>query len=188
LDQIVVLIRLGCFRNIEQDKKKLLWDAHFLLSKAPKKINNHPLFELKPQEWQLPELVQNPLEIAMDEIELLGFPVSYSPFDLIEEEEQNLPEITAKELKNKIGKKVSIAGYRVHVKTTRTSNGKAMHFGTFIDTKGNWIDTVMFPDAVAKIKHIGPGCYLLKGTVTEEFGHISLEVTDLKRYNNKSLM
>ena len=63
-----------------------------------------------------------------------------------------------------------------------------MHFGTFIDTKGNWIDTVMFQDAVAKIKHIGPGCYLLKGTVTEEFGHISLEVTDLKRYNNKSLM
>ena len=188
LDQIIVLIRLGCFRNIEQDKKKLLWDAHFLLSKAPKKINNHSLFELKPQEWQLPELVQNPLEIAMAEIELLGFPISYSHFDLIEKEEHNLPEITAKELKNKIGKRISIAGYRVNTKTTRTSNGKAMLFGTFIDTKGNWIDTVMFPDAVAKIKHIGPGCYLLKGTVTEEFGHICLEVTDLKRYNNKSLV
>lgn len=186
LDQIIVLIRLGCFRNIEQDKKKLLWDAHFLLSKAPKKNRNHSLFELKPQEWQLPELIQNPLEIAMDEIELLGFPVSYSPFDLIEEE-QNLPSLTAKELKGKIGKRVSIAGYRVHIKTTRTSNGKAMRFGTFIDKKGHWIDTVLFPDAVAKLKQIGPGCYLIKGTVTEEFGHISLDVNDLKRYNNKSL-
>ncbi len=185
LGQIIVLIRLGCFRNLEQDKKKLLWDAHFLLSTAPKKVKTHSLFELKPKEWQLPELVQNRLEIAMGEIELLGFPVSYSPFDLIEEE--NLPEISAKELKSKIGKRVSIAGYRIHVKTTRTSNGKAMRFGTFIDTKGHWIDTVMFPDAVAKIKHIDPGCYLLKGLVTEEFGHISLEVNDMKRYNNKSL-
>ena len=187
LDQIIVLIRLGCFRNLEQDKKKLLWDAHFLLSKTPKKNRNHSLFELKPQEWLLPELVQNPLEIAMDEIELLGFPVSYSPFDLIEEEEQNLPELTAKELKEKIGKRVSIAGYRVHIKPTKTSNGKAMRFGTFIDKKGYWIDTVLFPDAVAKLRHIGPGCYLIKGIVTEEFGHISLEVNDLKRYNNKVL-
>jgi len=186
LDQVIVLIRLGCFRNIEQDKKKLLWDAHFLLSKAPKKIKTYSLFELKPQEWQLPELVQNPLEIAMDEIELLGFSVTHSPFDLIEEE-QNLPELTAKELKNKIGKIVSIAGYRVHVKTTKTSSGKAMRFGTFIDKRGHWIDTVLFPDAVAKLQHIGPGCYLIKGTVTDKFGHISLEISDLKRYNNKTL-
>lgn len=187
LDQIIVLIRLGCFRNLEADQKKLLWDAHFLRSKAPKKIKMNSLFELKPQEWQLPELVQNPLEIAMDEIELLGFAVSYNPFDLIEEEKENLPKTTAKDLNHKVGKIVSIAGYRVHVKTTKTSNGKAMRFGTFVDLDGHWIDTVLFPDAVAKLRHIGPGCYLIKGKVTEEFGHISLEVSDLKRYDNKVL-
>ena len=187
LDQIIVLIRLGCFRNLEADKKKLLWDAHFLLSKAPKKIKMNSLFELKPQEWQLPELVQNRLEIAMDEIELLGFAVSYNPFDLIEEEKENLPKTTAKDLNNKVGKIVSIAGYRVHVKTTKTSNGKAMRFGTFVDIEGRWIDTVLFPDAMVKLRHIGQGCYLIKGKVTEEFGHISIEVSDLKRYDNKGL-
>lgn len=186
LDQIIVLIRLGCFRNLNKDKKQLLWDAHFLLSKSTPKTKTYSLFDLKPQEWSLPKLVQNPLEIAMDEIEILGFPVSYSPFDLIEEE-QNLPTLTAKELKSKVGKTVSIAGYRVHVKTTKTSNGKAMRFGTFIDKSGHWIDAVLFPDTATKVRYIGPGCYLLKGLVTEEFGHINLEITNLKRYDNKVL-
>lgn len=187
LDQLIVLIRLGCFRNIENDKKKLLWDAHFLLSKTPKKIKMDSLFELKPQEWKLPELEQNSLEIAMSEIELLGFPVSYNPFDLLEEKKENLPQTTARELKDKIGKIVSIAGYRVFVRTTKTKNGNAMRFGTFIDTKGHWIDTVIFPDAMARMKHIGPGCYLIKGKISEEFGHVSVDVSDLMRYDNKVL-
>lgn len=187
LDQIIVLIRLGCFRRLEEDKKKLLWDAHFLLTKTPKKVKSQSLFELTPQEWKLPELVQNPLEIAMDEIELLGFPVSYSPFDLIETEDQDFPDFTAKQMKEKVGKLVSIVGYRVNIKKTKTSNGKLMRFGTFIDLEGRWIDVVIFPDAVTNMKYIGPGCYLIKGKVTEEFGHISLEISGLKRYNNRVL-
>ncbi len=62
-----------------------------------------------------------------------------------------------------------------------------MRFGTFVDIEGRWIDTVLFPDAMVKLRHIGQGCYLIKGKVTEEFGHISIEVSDLKRYDNKVL-
>lgn len=40
---------------------------------------------------------------------------------------------------------------------------------------------------LVNMKNIGPGCYLIKGKVTEEFRHISLEVSDLKRYDNKVL-
>ena len=185
LEQIIVLIRLGCFRRLEKSKKTLLWDAHFLLTKSPKKVPTQSLFDLTPQEWKLPDLVENPLEIAMDEIELLGFPVSYNPFDLVEKEEQEFPEMTARQIKMKIGKFVSLAGYRVHITKTKTSNGKLMQFGTFIDREGHWIDAVIFPDAVANMKYIGPGCYLIKGKVTEEFGHISLEVRGLKHYDNK---
>ena len=90
-------------------------------------------------------------------------------------------------MKAKLGKFVSIAGYRVHMKKTKTSNGKPMQFGTFIDRKGRWIDTVIFPDAIPNMRYIGPGCYLIKGKVTEEFGHISLEVNGLKRYDNMVL-
>lgn len=56
-----------------------------------------------------------------------------------------------------------------------------MHFGTFIDLKGYWIDTVHFPPSVRVWPFRGPGCYLLKGKVTIEFDHLTLEVVEMRR-------
>ena len=38
LIQVTLLIRVGAFRFFSSDKKPLLWDAHLLLSKTPKRI------------------------------------------------------------------------------------------------------------------------------------------------------
>ena len=56
-----------------------------------------------------------------------------------------------------------------------------MYFGTFLDTKGAWIDTVHFPDSARKFPFIGPGCYTLTGKVVEEYDFTTIEVEYMKR-------
>tara|TARA_B100000508_G_scaffold140971_1_gene144666 strand:+ start:5839 stop:8973 length:3135 start_codon:yes stop_codon:yes gene_type:complete len=182
LEQLTLLIRLGCFRVFEPNKKKLLWDAHFLLSKTPKVKVKQDLFQLEPKKWKLPELVHTRLEDAYDEMELLGFPVSLSPFELVEEKDK-ISGLKAAELTQYLGKKVVITGYRVHVKRTKTSNHMDMQFGTFIDQSGDWIDAVIFPNTYDKTRPIAPGCYNIEGEVSEEFGHVSIEVEKIERLN-----
>lgn len=180
LEQIIILIRLGCFRCFESNKKKLMWDAHFLLSKAPEVKQKTDLFQLEPKSWTLPELNHTTVEDAYDEMELLGFPVTVNPFSLIAEQQQ-IPKLAAAELPKLIGKTVEIAGYRVTVKSTKTSNNKVMQFGTFVDQNGDWLDTVIFPNVFENNKVSAPGCYKIKGKVSEEFGHITVDVEKIER-------
>jgi DNA polymerase-3 subunit alpha len=80
-----------------------------------------------------------------------------------------------------IGKNVCIVGYLITVKHAITSRGEKMHFGTFIDIEGKWIDTVHFPPSVRAFPFSGPGCYLLHGKVTQEYDFISVEINEMKR-------
>jgi len=180
LEQIIILIRLGCFRCFEPNKKKLMWDAHFLLSKTPETREKSNLFRIEPKSWKLPELIHTQVEDAYDEMELLGFPVTVSPFSLIADQSQ-LPTLAASELPKLIGKTVDLAGYRVTVKSTKTSNHQIMQFGTFVDQKGDWIDTVIFPNVFDKNRVSAPGCYKIRGRVSEEFGHITVDVEKIER-------
>ena len=56
------------------------------------------------QKFKLPKLKQSNLEDAYDEIELLGFPVSLSNFDLLQTSFRG--ELFAKDLIHNTGKKV----------------------------------------------------------------------------------
>ena len=56
-----------------------------------------------------------------------------------------------------------------------------MNFGTFIDRSGNWIDTVHFPPVVARYPFRGKGIYQLTGLVVDEFGFLSIEVSEMNR-------
>lgn len=115
-------------------------------------------------------------------MELIGFPVTVSPFDLIDR--TGLPTLTATEMRQRVGQTVDIIGYRVHVRGTSTSDGKKMAFGNLLDLEGHWIDSVHFPKVAARYPFRGPGIYKLRGKVTEEFGHISLEVQMMRRIAN----
>ncbi len=90
LDQLQLLIRIGAFRFIGKSKKELLWDAHFLLNDTKKTTSSVTLFDIKVKEFNIPELWSHPLQDAFDEIELIGFPVSITPFELLEDV-PNLP-------------------------------------------------------------------------------------------------
>ncbi len=184
LEQLIILIRAGAFRFTGKNKKELLWDAHYLLGHSKKTVPEKTLFDTSVKEFKLPELWRHELEDAFDEIELMGFSTQ-SPFQLLE---SKVPSgLTTVQLKGLLGKEVEIVGYLVHRKPTRTSNGKIMYFGTWLDLEGNWLDTVHFPSSNNKNPFTGPGCYLIRGKVTEEYGFYSIETKQMKRLNYRNL-
>lgn len=185
LEQLRVLIRMGAFRFTGKTKKDLLWNAHFLLSRTKKTHTSPTLFNQRVKEFKLPDLHQHPLEDAYDEIELLGFTVSCTPFDLIRE--KNYPRLVAANLPYLKGKRIAIVGNLVHVKKTKATNGKIMSFGVFTDLYGHWIDTVQFPGVHASYPFRGGGVYLIVGKVVEEFGFFSIETSELHRFPNINL-
>lgn len=96
-------------------------------------------------------------------------------------------QLVSKDLAHLVNRYVEMVGYLVHVKGTRSSGGKYMSFGVFIDFEGQWIDTVQFPDIARRFPFRGPGSYLIKGKVMSEFGFISIEVSELYRLANINL-
>jgi DNA polymerase-3 subunit alpha len=154
------------------------------LGNSKKSVPEKTLFEPKTKEFNLPELWKHDLEDTFDEIELLGFPIR-SPFGMLE---STIPSnLKASQLPEIVGKNIEIVGYLVHRKPTRTSNGKIMYFGTWLDVVGEWLDTVHFPDANNRNPFTGPGCYLIRGKVVEEYGFYSIETQWMKRLKYKNL-
>ncbi|NMB72455.1 MAG: DNA polymerase III subunit alpha, partial [Bacteroidales bacterium] len=179
LEQLVLLIRINAFRFTGKPKKELLWEAHMLLSDSPAHTSERALFLSPVRSFTLPPLEQDPLEDAYDEMELLGFPVSMSHFDLLETSFRG--EVMARELMRNVGKTVRMVGNLVTIKNVKTVKGQWMHFGCFLDATGNFFDTVHFPPSLKKYPFRGEGIYLLKGKVVEEFGYPSLEVERMAR-------
>lgn len=124
--------------------------------------------------YDLPVLDNSNLEDVYDEIELSGFPLSWSPFQLIET--RNWPQTTIEDLQHNPGKIVKMLGYYVCTKDVMTVKKEWMAFGHFIDAAGDYLDTVHFPDSLRKHPFRGLGVYLMEGKVTEEFGVYALEV------------
>lgn len=178
IEQMRLLVRSGALQSIGENKKELLWEMYSLINPLKKNDVKNELFEIKPKVWQLPKLVNSSLDNAFDEVELLGFSLC-SPFELLREKPSS--ELTVRQLLQQVGKTVEIVGYLVTVKNTSTSKGERMYFGTFLDSEGDWIDTVHFPPSAKQFPFNGPGCYLLSGKVTEEYDFTTLEVSYMKR-------
>lgn len=179
LEQLIILIRVGALRFTGQDKKSLLWEAHSLLNKPTHKNTQAALFSTTSKKFTLPAFSTDRIEDAYDEIELLGFPVTVTLFELL----QNLPWIplTAKQLINHVGKTVEILGCYVTYKHVRTVKGDNMAFGTFIDAEGDFFDTTHFPTEFIRYPFKGMGVYKVTGKVVEEFGFPSIEVQYMEK-------
>jgi DNA-directed DNA polymerase III PolC len=178
LEQLVILIRVGAFRFTGKSKAVLLWEAHTLIN-GSKNENSRSLFHTPSKEFRLPELCYNRLEDAYDEIELIGFPVSMSWFDMLETQFRG--EITADSMDKYIGKKVKLVGHLVTIKYVKTVKNDMMNFGCFIDTEGNFFDTTHFSQSLKAYPFKGSGTYLILGKVVEEFGYPSIEVEKMAK-------
>lgn len=181
IEQLTILIRIDALRFTGFDKKNLLWKAHFRLTKKLNKVQQKQLFETEVKNFELPVFHSSPIDDAYDQIELLGFPLC-SPFELVK---HGLPKsLMAKDLNQFVGQDVVQYGYLVAIKNTRTSKGETMQFGTFLDQEGQFIDTVHFPPVAAKYRLSGKGVYKICGTVTEEFGFLTVEVFEIIRMDS----
>jgi DNA polymerase III subunit alpha len=178
VDQLCLLIRAGTFKFTGKSKQTLLWDVYSLLTPYTKKQPDKELFHVETAEYKLPVLQKNKYDEIFDEMELFGF-TRELPFNLLKDE---LPStLKATDFKQHLGQIITIVGFMVNIKTTQTSKGDKMYFGTFYDLDGQWIDTVHFPQVAKAFPFTGPGCYVIKGKVTHEFDFYSLDVVEQKR-------
>ena len=118
--------------------------------------------------------ITDELENLYDEIELMGFPVSGSIFDLAKSDYRG--NASAQTLSSYRGQTVRIVAHLATYKTVRTKNGTIMKFGTFIDINGDFIDTVHFPQSLQKFPLRGKGLYLIEGKVVVDFNSPAIEV------------
>jgi DNA-directed DNA polymerase III PolC len=178
LEQVILLIRAGAFSFTGKNKAVLLWEAHMLINRS-KYEETRTLFSTPASDFSLPDLERDMIEDAYDEIELLGFPVSMTWFDMLETSFRG--DITAKDMINNTGKKVRMIGHLVTVKYIKTANNDWMNFGCFIDCEGNFFDTTHFSQSLRKWPFKGSGTYLILGKIVEEFGFPSLEVEKMAK-------
>ncbi len=178
LEQLRILIRIKAFRFTGNTSKELLWDAHLLLGKVKKTMPKKELFEVASTSTELPALEYDIYEEALDEMKILSFPHT-SPFALLKKQYSGM--VYAEELLNHLGNVVYMVGYYANIRRVITIHGDTMYFGCFTDSKGTLFDTVHFPQSIEKHPFTGKGCYLLKGTVLEDFGVPSLDVSNMQR-------
>lgn len=183
IDQLSILLKINAFRFTGLDKYNLLWKAHFKLNRNRTSSGQAVLFRPPQKDFDLPEFEFSKLVEAYDQMELLGFPLC-SHFELLKEPMK--PSIRARDLKNNIGKDISIYGNLITAKKTGTVNNKYMYFGTFYDADGDIFDTVQFPDMAEKHPLRSKGIYLCYGTVVNDLDYISITIKWIARQHSLS--
>ncbi|MEO2129205.1 MAG: DNA polymerase III subunit alpha, partial [Christiangramia sp.] len=148
------------------------------LNHSAKRSGQAVLFKPPHRDFELPEFEFSRISEAYDQMELLGFPLC-SHFELLKEPPESA--LLAKDLKKHIGKEVKIYGNLVNYKKNPTSNGKYMFFGTFYDQQGGIFDIVLFPQVARHYDYFNYGIYACYGTVTEDLGHLCIDIKWLKR-------
>ncbi|MEN2434780.1 DNA polymerase III subunit alpha [Weeksellaceae bacterium A-14] len=166
IETLQILIFIGAFRFTGKPKNELLVEARLLLIQFKPETRGLMLIEEPQQEYQLPELKRSVFEDAFDEIELLGFSVSCSPFDLLKTKYRG--SVFVKDLLQNHKKQVKMLAYLISRKHVPTKKG-AMFFGTWIDANGDYFDTAHFPNCLQEFPFQGGGCYLLLGTVEVDY-------------------
>ena len=180
IEQLKILISIGAFRFIPKTRKALFWEAHALYAEKKKQIVTPKLFEEQPGEVKLPSLEDSWLEIAIDQRELIGFTL-YDAFQLIQPDHIPISNVRNQHLPSLMVKSVYLEGRLVTVKPTRTTGGKEMNFGTWLDRDGYFFDSVHFPTVVSRYPFKGRGIYRLWGTVVEDFGVVAVEVAKMEK-------
>jgi DNA polymerase III alpha subunit len=179
--QLDILIRIGAFRFTGLKKSELLWEKIRVLT-PESGLGANLLFADEADSYRLPPLEDGPHDQAFDELELLGFPLC-SPFDLLDDAtQQEHPGLPARDMAGHLHKLVTMTGYYVCRKDTRTVKGQLMHFGTWLDREGRFFATVHFPDQLKQHPFRGRGIYRIRGRLVSDFGFVSLEVTGMERF------
>jgi DNA-directed DNA polymerase III PolC len=191
IEGIQTLIFIGAFRFTGKTKNQLILTARLILVNFKPENRNMMLLQEPIKEYKLPLLERSEYEDAFDEIEILSFPVSCSPFDLMQTKFRG--DVLAKDLLLHHKKQVRMLAYLVSTKQVPTKLG-TMYFGTWIDPEGEYFDTAHFANSLVNYPFKGGGCYLLLGVVEVDFHFPTITVSKMAkmpfvpdpRYSNSS--
>ncbi|MDO8316686.1 MAG: DNA polymerase III subunit alpha [Flavobacterium sp.] len=191
IEGIQILIFIGAFRYTGKTKNQLLVIARLILVNFKSENRNLMLLQEPIKDYELPVLERSPFEDAFDEIELLSFPVSCTPFDLLQTKYRG--DVMAKDLLKHHKKTVKMLAYLISRKHVPTKMG-AMYFGTWVDIEGEYFDTAHFTKSLEKYPFQGGGCYLLLGTVEVDYHFPTITISKMAkmpflpdpRYSNTS--
>jgi len=178
IEGLQILIFIGAFRFTGKPKNELLVISRLLLVNFRPENRNLTLLDEPVKEYKLPALARSVFEDAFDEIELLRFPVSCSPFELLQTNYRG--DVMAKDLLKNHKKQVRMLAYLISRKHVPTKMG-AMYFGTWIDADGEFFDTAHFTDCLAKYPFQGGGCYLLLGNVEVDYHFPTITVVKMAK-------
>lgn len=199
LETLTTLIRVGALRFTGKTKKALLWEANLKFAKEAPRKQKAELFASKGRNWSLPDLPDDPLEDAYDELELLGYIISplresapvfdskrlenavTPPIYTLLEQPLDPREVLAKDFAARVGQVIAITGFLICTKRVRTIKGDMMGFSDFIDVRGDFFDTVLFPDAYEKYNLSYGQLYRLRGKLVDDFGVVAVEVRSVER-------
>lgn len=178
IEAIQILIFIGAFRFTGKPKNELLIIARLILINFKPENRNLMLLQEPVKEYKLPVLERSPFEDAFDEIELLDFPVSVTPFNLLQTKYRG--DVMANDLTKHHKKTVKMLGYLISRKHVPTKRGD-MYFGTWIDAQGEFFDTAHFADCLQKYPFKGGGCYLLLGQVEVDYHFPTITISKMEK-------
>jgi len=178
IEGVQLLIYIGAFRFTGKTKNELLVTARRIMLRFTPKSIGPMLFPYAVQHYELPMLLRSPYEDAFDEIELLGFPVSVTPFNLLKTSYRG--DVKACDLVQHHKKQVKMLAYLVSRKHVPTKMG-AMYFGTWIDANGEFFDTAHFTGSLKSYPFKGGGCYLLLGTVEVDYHFPTITISKMEK-------
>jgi len=114
-------------------------------------------------------------------VETLGFLISRHPLTLYARRLEKLKHVAASDLHRHVGRAVTTIGWLVTGKVVSTKDDEPMEFVSFEDTTAIY-ETTLFPDAYSRFCHMLSYTrpYLLRGRVEEDFGAITLTVSELR--------
>jgi len=176
-ETLQTLIFVGAFRFTGKPKSELTIISKMIMDGSPNK-STALLIEEPIQDYQFPTVEHNIVEDAFDEIEILGFPVSLSPFELLKTSYRG--GVMTRGLLKNYKKTVRMLAYLVSTKQVPTKNGN-MYFGTWIDNEGDYFDTAHFADSLKKYPFKGGGCYLLLGQVEVDFHFPTVVISKMEK-------
>lgn len=178
IESAQTLIFVGAFRFTGKSKNELLVIARLILVNFKPEDRGALLFREPVKQYKLPELERSQFEDAFDEIELLGFPVSFTPFDLLKTNFRG--DVMVTDLLYHYKKTVRMVAYLVSRKHVPTKRGE-MYFGTWVDINGDFFDTAHFPDCLQHFPFQGGGCYLLMGVVEVDYHFPTITITKMAK-------